>query len=200
MPSRVDIVNHALTKLGEERIIALTDEVVAARHASAVFDLILEGELQANSWTFAMRRASLAAVSPAPAWGYQYAYLVPADFLHLEYVDGQEDSASRSEFIGTWAPIYRLEGQRIITNIEPPLRIIYTARMDDPNDWDPGFRNAFAIKLAEVLCDPVTQNTTKKQILMAEYAQQIAVSRQRSAIQNPPTQRRDGSWLEARLD
>ena len=200
MPSRVDIVNHALTKLGEERIIALSDEVAAARHASAVFDLVLEGELQANSWAFSMRRASLAASAAAPVWGYQFAYPVPADFIHLFYVDGQEENASRSEFVGSWDPIYRVEGRQIVTNLSAPLRIIYTAMIEDPNEWDPGFRNAFAIKLAEVLCDPVTQNTTKKQLLEREYASQIALSKQRTAIQNPPTQPRDGTWLQARLD
>lgn len=200
MPSRVDIVNHALTKLGEERIIALSDEVAAARHASAVFDLVLEGELQANSWAFSMRRASLAASATAPVWGYDFAYPVPANFIHLFYVDGQEENAGRSEFVGSWDPVYRVEGRQIVTNLAGPLKIIYTAMIEDPNEWDPGFRNAFAIKLAEVLCDPVTQNTTKKQLLEREYASQIALSKQRTAIQNPPTQPRDGTWLQARLD
>lgn len=197
MASQVDIINHALTKLGEIRIQDVEEDTKPAREALAVWDLLLESELSANSWTFAARRASIAALVSAPAWGYQFSYEFPADLLALTYVNGQS-IISISDFNGSTAPIYKVEGREILTDIAGPLQVMYTALVTDPDKWDAGFRNAFAIKLAQVLCFPLTQREGKETGLYQEYQLAVQVAKQRAAIQMPPQTLQDSTWFAER--
>lgn len=197
MASQVDIINHALTKLGEIRIQDVEEDTKPAREALAVWDLLLESELSANSWTFAARRASIAALASAPAWGYQFAYEFPSDLLALTYVNGQS-IISISDFNGSTAPIYKVEGREILTDIAGPLQVMYTALVTDPDKWDAGFRNAFAIKLAQVLCFPLTQREGKETGLYQEYQLAVQVAKQRAAIQMPPQTLQDSTWFAER--
>ena len=48
MASRIDIINLALTRIGESRIEGLDEESKAADEALAVYDLLLDSELMAN--------------------------------------------------------------------------------------------------------------------------------------------------------
>lgn len=197
MASQVDIINHALTKLGEIRIQDVEEDTKPAREALAVWDLLLESELSANSWTFAARRASIAALASAPAWGYQFAYEFPSDLLALTYVNGQS-IISISDFNGSTAPIYKVEGREILTDIAGPLQVMYTALVTDPDKWDAGFRNAFAIKLAQVLCFPLTQREGKESGLYQEYQVAVQTAKQRAAIQLPPQMLQDSTWFAER--
>lgn len=198
MPSQVDIVNHALALLGEPKITGLEEESEAARTAKAVFGLTLEAELQANAWGFATKRAKIAAAAIPPEWGYDYSYPLPADCLTLQFVEGQQYSQDLS-VLTEGKERYRIEGQSIVTDIEGPLQITYTVMVTDPNKWDAGFRFAMALKLADSMCIAITQNTTKKQFLAAQYEDAIRRAMQRTAIQSPPTVPRTTSWLESRL-
>ena len=127
----------------------------AAEEASAVWDLILTPELSANNWKFATRRASIPASATPPAFGYERAFPVPADFLALTYVEGQ-GAQDTSDYRGSTLSAYVIEAGEILTDSPAPLQIIYTARVTDPDRWDPGFRNAFAIKMAQALCYTLT--------------------------------------------
>lgn len=197
MASQVDIINHALTKLGEVRIQDIEEDSKPAREALAVWDLLLESELSANSWAFAARRASIAALAQAPAWGYLYAYEFPSDLLALTYVNGQS-IISIADFNDSTAPIYKVEGREILTDIAGPLKIMYTALVTDPDKWDAGFRNAFAIKLAQVLCFPLTQREGKESGLFQEYQMAVQTAKQRAAIQMPPQTLQDSTWFAER--
>lgn len=197
MASQVDIINHALTKLGEVRIQDVEEDSKPAREALAVWDLLLESELALNSWAFAARRASIAALAAAPAWGYQFAYEFPQDLLALTYVNGQS-VISIADFNGSTSPIYKVEGREILTDIAGPLQIMYTARVTDPDNWDAGFRNAFAIKLAQVLCFSLTQREGKESGLYQEYLAAVQTAKQRAAIQMPPQSLQDSTWFAER--
>lgn len=197
MASQVDIINHALTKLGEVRIQDVKEDSKPAREALAVWDLLLESELSLNSWAFAARRASIAALATPPAWGYLYAYEFPQDLLALTYVNGQS-VISIADFNGSTAPIYKVEGREILTDIAGPLQIMYTARVTDPDNWDAGFRNAFAIKLAQVLCFSLTQREGKESGLYQEYLAAVQTAKQRAAIQMPPQSLQDSTWFAER--
>ena len=198
MASQVDIVNHALTKLGEARIQDMNEDSKAAEEASAVWDLILESELSANNWKFATKRASIPASATPPAFGYERAFPVPADFLALTYVEGQ-GAQDTSDYRGATLSAYVIEAGEILTDLPAPLQIIYTARVTDPDRWDPGFRNAFAIKLAQALCYTLTPlREGREQLLFREYQMAVETAKQRSAIQSPPQFPQDSSWFAER--
>lgn len=198
MASQVDIVNHALTKLGEARIQDMGEDSKAAEEASAVWDLLLDAELSANNWKFATKRASLPASATPPAFGFARAFPVPADFLALSYVVGQ-NAQDTSDYRPDALATFEIEAGQILTDLPAPLRIVYVARVTDPNLWDSGFRNAFAIKMAQSLCYTLTPlREGREQLLFREYQMAVETAKQRSAIQAPPQFAQDSTWFAER--
>ena len=72
MPSTVDICNLALQRLGAKPISSLSDDSTAARECNRVYDHARDSELRSHPWNFARKRASLAASSTVPAFGYDF--------------------------------------------------------------------------------------------------------------------------------
>lgn len=67
--SNVAIANLALTKLGDLRILNLTDNTKPAREVNAVFDMARDYLQRRFSWRFCIKRANLAADVSAPVVG-----------------------------------------------------------------------------------------------------------------------------------
>lgn len=199
MPSKIDIANRSALKLGADWISSFADATKFARSVSLCYEGLLESELSKNRWAFAIKRASLPALAAAPAWGFERQFLLPTDCLLLDWVDG----AGRSEYLADFLPDstspFRVEGRNILTDLEAPLLIRYITKVNDPNDWDPCFLNAFAARLAYECCDAVTGSEPKRRALWSEYQDEIANARRMSAIQNAPSSIPDGSWVESRI-
>lgn len=189
MASIVGICNRALQKLGAERIIALTQDSVPARAANAAFETVRDAELRAHSWSFAIKRASLASTT-APAFGYSYAFQLPSDCLRLLPPDHNE---------GTYMQDWKLEGRLILTNDTAPLQIRYVARITDPNQYDTLFNESLACKLAMEMCEELTQSNSKKQLIAEEYKAAIREARRINAFENVPAEQQTDSWITARL-
>ena len=66
--SFVDICNRAITFLGSERITSLDDDTKEGRACKAIHEQTRDNVLRAHPWSFAMKRAALAATTTAPAW------------------------------------------------------------------------------------------------------------------------------------
>ena len=66
MAGKVEIANRALTKLGAERILLLTDPSKEARVMNAMFDTVMDAELRRHRWKFALKRATLPALVATP--------------------------------------------------------------------------------------------------------------------------------------
>lgn len=199
MAASIELCNHALTKLGADRILALTDDSKAARALLAVYDRLLDAELQGNRWTFATKRASLPALLAAPVWGYARAFGLPTDCLSLVWIDGAGVALGLADLSMDSAAPYTIEERSILTDLGAPLRIKYVARIEDATRWDPCFWNALAARLAFEICEDVTQSSSKKQELWGEYRAAIAQARRLAAIQGPPQSLPDDSWLQSRL-
>ena len=197
MASRIDIINLALTRIGESRIEELDEESKAADEARAIYDLLLDSELMANRWGFAQRRAALAVSATTPAWGYAYKYAVPADSLSVIYVDGQEPAAL-DDFRQSRFPTWQIEGRDIVTDLAAPLKILYVARIENPDEWSAAFRIAFSFKLAEVLAVPIAADTGLRDRMAQAYEISIRDARQQSAIQSAPQYVADSTWLQVR--
>lgn len=191
--SEVEIANRALTKLGDDRLLALTDDTKAGRTMQSLFVPVRDAELRRLPWKFALKRAQLSALVAAPSWGYLLAYNLPADFLKLVQVN---DYFIRA--IPSVQAMWSVEGGQILTDLAAPLKIRYVRRVDNAGEFDPLFVEAFACKLAYEACEALTQSTPKKQLLGEDYKAALIEAARCDAIENPPEVLPWGSWLDAR--
>jgi hypothetical protein len=191
MASDVNICNLALQRLGASRILSLSDNSTAARAMNILYTPTRDSLLRQHPWNFAVKRASLAADSTAPAFGYDNAFTLPADCLRLL----SSDKGEGESYMDTW----KVEDGKILTNEDGPLYIRYVSRVADPTKFDACFLKLFALKLALDACEELTQSTTKFQILSEEYKDALKEARRLNAFENPPADSQDGSWISSRI-
>lgn len=193
MASDVSIVNRALTKLGADRVLLLSDDTQQARVMSSMYADVRDAEIRRHHWKFAIKRASIPALVATPIFGYQYQYPVPMDFLGLVQVNEVYVRSCRK---GT-AP-WSLEGGNILTDFPAPLYIRYVARVTNPGLFDPLFVEALACKLALEAAESLTQSSSKKSAAMEEYKFALSEAKRLDALENPPDELPWGSWLDSR--
>jgi hypothetical protein len=192
MAGKVEIANRALTKLGAERILLITDPGKEARVMNSMFDTIMDAELRRHRWKFAIRRATMPALVAAPDWGYAYAYQLPADFLALVQVNEYYLRGLKQKTLWT------MEGGQILTDLPAPLKIRYIRRVDNFALLDPLFVEVLACKLAFEACETLTQSAQKRQLAGEEYSFAISEAVRQDAIENPPDELPWGSWNDSR--
>lgn len=193
MASKVSIANRALAKLGEDRILLLTDDNKAARTLNQMFDDVLDAELRKSRWKFSIARDSLSALVAAPAWGYSYQYPLPSDFIGLVQVNDTYVRSGTSQ-----QAMWSVEAGHILTNLVAPLKVRYVQRVTNPGLFDPLFVETLACKLAMEACETLTQSETKFTRVAEQYKQSLMEARRQDAIENPPDELPQGSWLDSR--
>ena len=77
----VKIANLALTSLGADRIMALTEDSENARRINEIYEVMRDEVVSAHPWNFAIKRSTLGQLSETPVIGYTYFHQVPADSL-----------------------------------------------------------------------------------------------------------------------
>lgn len=191
MSSDVTICNLALQRLGEARILSLSDDSRAARAMNLLYAPTRDGLLRKHPWNFAIKRAAIAADSTNPAFGYDNAFTIPSDCLRLL----SNDKGEGETYMDSW----KLEGGKILTNEDGPLYIRYVARVTDPTKLDACFVKLFALRLALDACEELTQSSTKFQLIAEEYKDALKDARRLNAFENPPADSQDGSWISSRI-
>jgi len=195
MASRTDIANLALTRLGAEPIIDLSDSSVAAGVLSALFDPTVDAELRANLWHFSRARARLAQLTDKALFSFNAQYQLPADCLRLLRVHIGLPTGWEQEGV---AP-YSIEAGRLLVNHAGSLDIQYVRRVKDVAQFDALFVQVLAIRLAHEACERITQSNTKKQMLAEDYLQALKTARRANAIERPTTAPVNDTWLAARM-
>ena len=143
--SKVEIANLALLRLGQRSIQSLTEQSNEATWANKLYDRTRRTVLRSFPWRFAAKIETLALVD-VEITGYLYAYALPTDCLApIEVI---------SSYTGTTAQFER-SGSEIWTD-EANAQLRYIRDVQDPNEFDDGFIDAFAYRLAAELAMPVT--------------------------------------------
>lgn len=184
MASVVGICNLALRLLGARRITALTDSTEEARACNDVYETLRDSLLRAHPWNFATVRASLAASTTAPAWGYEKSYPLPSDCLRVLSVDTTYQ--------------WEVEGRNIVTDEGAPLYMKYTSKEEDPNQFDSNFIKALAAYIALELAERLTQSNTKRQLAQNSFDLAMRNAKFTDAQESTPKTLEDGSWLDSR--
>ena len=197
--SNVAIANLALTKLGDLRILNLTDNTKPAREVNAVFDMTRDYLQRRFSWRFCIKRANLAADTSTPLWDWSYQYPIPTDCMRILQVGQWYPSPDMSDLISTGGQEYVIEGKYILSNQAGPLKLRYLSRVTDPVQFDAAFDMAFSAYLAYILAEPLTASAEQKQMAYNDYRNAIKDAVIANAIENPPESLADQTWILARL-
>lgn len=193
MPSsytEIDIINKALTLLGDVQIASRSENSPPAKAMDALYDGARDRVLRECPWNFAVKRTSLAS-SGTPAWGdFDKTYPLPADFLYLMHTEDFSD--------------YALEGQEILAdptnNVSGgPLKIKYVARITDASRYDTLFTEALAYRLAYEACERITQSNTKKADLFQEYELTVTRAKRINGQEDAPEAYVEDEWNIARV-
>ena len=151
--SKVSIVNKALTLLGANRILNLSDDTPEAKTANAVYDQSLESILSETCWSFATKRAILNRLEDRPVVGGGFYFQIPSDCIRI---------------FETTACCWRPEGEKI-WSLGKDLGIVYVYRNDDDTFYSPKFIDAFACRLAADMCYSITNSASRVQELISLY-------------------------------
>lgn len=199
MASKTEVANRALVKLGEKRITSIDDDNKPARTLSSMFDRVRDAELRKRRWSFAIKRAQLAADSDAPAFGYSAQFTLPVDCLRVLQVSENGFGPDLSDLRSDIAP-YAIEGRKLLIDASAgsalPLR--YIAAIADTTQWDALFIEVIACKLAIEACETLTGSTDKRRQAWEEYRHAIAEAVRANAIEMPSRAVHDDTWVTAR--
>lgn len=168
MPSVVQICNIALTRIGQNQLIAsLSEQSLAAQLCSLHYEACRDELLRDFPWPFATRRVTLADIgSPPDGWAYRYRY--PVDCIRAQHVSQpgvrQPTSAQRVPFAVAYA-----EGGRAILCDQSPAELVYSARVEDTTYFDPLFVSALAWRLAAELATGLQGNASNYAAAYQQY-------------------------------
>ena len=146
MASTVDICNGALNQLGATTILSLTEDSKNARLCNSRFTQVRDGVFRSHPWNCLQKRIELAQDTTTPAWGFKYAYTLPADCLRLLRILDYDSN-------------YKVEGRKILSNTET-MKILYVSRVTDPNEYDELLRETLSSALSADIAFAVTSNNT----------------------------------------
>jgi hypothetical protein len=196
--SQVEIVNQALIKLGAATITSLSENTKPANTMRTVYEVKRDAELAAEPWTFAITRTLLPASATPPAFGWQYSYPLPSDFLKM--VEVGEDYVFYDIDNG---PLFQIESDgdtgrlAVLTDDAGPLKIRYVRRVTTPGLFPPLFVEAFACRLAAETCEALTQSLSKREQAWGERKEAVSKAKRVNSIEQPPVRRPDSSWVKA---
>jgi len=198
MASVVDIVNRALSKLGDMRISSLADPTEAAGLASSVYEAVRDAEIAVHAWNFAKCRVMLPTEIDPPAFGWELQYLLPVDCLRVLQA-GPWPQAVLDDYVNYDTRSFVIEGGKILTNHGPALNLIYLRRETDSGLYPPAFVEALAAKLAVEMAESLTGSNSKRELAWKEYEQAVKLARRINALGLPPMTVQDDSWMLAHM-
>lgn len=201
--SAVEICNRALTAIGHKAITSLDEGTERADICNRLYAGLRDELIQDHPWNFATRRAELAAISEAPAFGWDYQYQLPTDCVRVLGLCDAPVLASNNTVVvnelyqepGSW----EVEGRRILTNEVAPLQVIYLSNAPTEDEFPPKFTAALVLRIAMDLAMPLTESGQRREMLGKEYLAAIRSARGQDSREKGPQRLRSDTLAIARL-
>ncbi len=163
MLSSIQLSSRALLKIGANTISSFDEGTVESEVASNMYDFIRDALISSHPWTFSYAQSELVKITSVPVADYDYAYQLPNDLLRIISVG----STALGEGKGV---DYRVAEKKLHTN-EDNIIISFIYRQSEEN-LPAFFDNVLIATLAAEFCLPITENTTRAELLykLAETA------------------------------
>tara|TARA_R110000803_G_scaffold22601_7_gene56074 strand:+ start:17 stop:595 length:579 start_codon:yes stop_codon:yes gene_type:complete len=170
MATDVSICANALRRLGDDPITSLSDDTERARLCNGFYADARDSVLRAHPWNFAITRASLARLTLAPAYGFNYMYALPTSPYCLRVLEMEHPDY-----------IFKIETEatsgRVLLTDEAEAKILYVGRVTDATQFDTMFVDALTAKMAVDLAYPVTGSTALQAQMQKMYDNKLSEAR-----------------------
>lgn len=147
MATDIELVNWALTEIGQDKIVSLDNTVSSKVIQTAIFQLprIKQAVLRTRDWNCARRRAALNLLTEDISLGeWAFNYRLPAGCLAARRFVGTEDSDKTAKF----SVEQDQDGKPVLLTNVSNARLVYTHNLLDVNRWDTLLADACATRLA----------------------------------------------------
>jgi hypothetical protein len=185
MSSEVNICNEALTALGENTILSLTDDSKAARLCNLKYATKRDYLLRRYNWNFAAKRVILAPDVNTPVFEYSAQFTLPTDCIQFREVYPT-------------SVVYTIENNKIMCD-ESILSIKYTTRITDVVLMDISFREALSVLIARELAFPIADSDSKFNKMDELYEVKLSEARFAGSIEDDLKSLEADNWLEERF-
>ncbi len=184
--SPVSICSNALLDLGAQSISDFTENTDRAKIVANIYPSARDDLLREHVWKFAIKRTLLAPDVDKPAFGYSYAYILPADFLEAITVNYG------------YYPDYTIENGKILTN-ENSIALRYIYQNVDVTTYDATFIKLLTLMIKSKIAYSVTQSTSLAEAIKQEFIYELRSAKAIDGQQVPPETLGFSTLLEDRL-
>jgi len=201
MVDETSISNKALRRIGSRPLTLFGTDGTKEDDACATFlTEAVKTTLKLYNWTFATRRSQLTAHGTAPAWGYDYAYLLPTDFIHLitAHPSDNQRSKIRDYLIEMHEDASSADLKQAIYTNTNLCYIRYVAYHVKFDEMSPDFVDLLAFVLARDLAAALSISISEQQISDDIFKRLFTKATSRDAMQQPLEPRPPGSWAQSR--
>ena len=185
MTERIDVVNLALTWLGEDVVTSLEDDLDRARIMKVNYLPARDATLEAHDWSFAILRFEPPLNATPPVYGAGQAFDVPPEILRIISVS-LPDTNANAAFVSPIDSLPQIdwlfERGQVICNEE----VIFcrgSQRVDEEGRFSPLFVHAFAAKLAYLCAVALTASLDSQANMLALYSEFILEAKSRDGLQ-----------------
>lgn len=191
MTTETDLANMALDILKEAPVSSLEDQRPIGKWLKRNFAVTRDSVLTDANWNFALKRAELPEESTAPAFGWNYSYLLPADCLRLLPL------TECGNYEGRPVP-HEVENRRVLTDKCGPLKVRYVYRNETYSQYSAAFQEALAGRLAMKMGHWLTGKVSYVQVAQSMYEDALKKAWLHDAIEGTNPRAADDEWIMAR--
>lgn len=184
----VALCSRALIRIGAAPITSFEDGTTESEVAGALFAPVRDALLSAYAWSFATGQAELLQLETPPLADYSYAFQLPNDFLRAL----SAGTGTRGRGLN-----YRISQGALHTNVNAAV-LTYVFRPEE-EEFPPYFDQALIARMAAELTIPITENTSRAEVMFRLAKGEFERARQIDAQQDTPGRIEDFTLIDARV-
>ena len=185
--SSIALCSRALLKLGGTTITSFDEGTAEAEIAANMYPSVRDALLSAHPWSFATAQQRLGVLTAQPVADYAKAFQLPANFLRALSA-GDSTRGNGME--------YRIAERRLHSNSDA-VTITYIFRPNEI-DFPAFFDQALIARLAAEFCIPLTESTSRAEVLHRLADQEFQRAKTIDAQQDTPGRIDDFTLVEVR--
>lgn len=198
-PTKTQVINNGLALIAANFISDPNEDLESARQANRIYDQVVQAEIENNPWYFAKKQAALPASTQTPLYKFSFNFTLPTGFLRLVELEGRWVFSDIRPVDINPVPLYEMQEGGIFTDFPAPLNITYLSDVtSEPGLWAASFSDVVSTALAVRLAMPLTKSENMVTLAEKEYQKALRRAKHSNAIQMPPAQFPDSSWIAVR--